>query len=53
MITLPVFPPCTLGNFVPELHTLAPVNHKVNSNTAIVMRMVMIMIMRRALLGII
>ena len=53
MITLPVFPPCTPGNFVPELRTLAPVNHKVNSNTAIVMRMVMIMIMRRALLGII
>ena len=32
MITLPVFPPCTPGNFVPELRTLAPVNQKVNSH---------------------
>ena len=41
MISLPVFPPCTPGNFVPELRTLAPVNHKINSNTVIVMRIVM------------
>ena len=32
MNSLPVFPPCTPGNFVPELRTLAPVNHKVNSH---------------------
>ena len=44
MISLPVFPPCTPGNFVPELRTLAPVNHKINSNTVIVIRMVMIML---------
>ena len=44
MISLPVFPPCTPGNFVPELRTLAPVNHKINSNIAIVIRMVMTML---------